>query len=114
MSASPKQSAITSQDKAVYDLKVQRDRLRKFQVKNDAIVTRETAIARELLRKGQKERARLVLRKKKYHENLIQQTYGKLANLEELVGCINTVLRCIARIDLSRTVVLNMCRHEND
>ncbi|CEP02253.1 Snf7 [Plasmodiophora brassicae] len=86
--APPPKAAISDRDKAVYDLKVQRDRLKKFIVKNDALVVRETEVARELVKAKQKEKAKLVLRKKRLHESMIEKSMAKMANIEELVNSI--------------------------
>lgn len=52
---------------------------------NDALMSREYEMARELLKKGQKDKAMLLLRKKKYHQSLIEKTYAKLENIDEMV-----------------------------
>lgn len=56
-----------------------------FLEQNDALISREHEMARELLKKGQKEKAKLLLRKKKYHQSLIEKTYAKLENIDEMV-----------------------------
>lgn len=47
---------------------------------------RETAVARECLARGDKKRALLALRKKKYEETRLAQLDQQLANLERLIG----------------------------
>lgn len=42
-------------------------------------------MAKESLRKGEKEKARRALRRRKYQESLLQQTDGQLETLEQLV-----------------------------
>ena len=41
-------------------------------------------LARKLLKEGKKDRAKLLLRKKKYQEGLLDQTAGQLDNIERL------------------------------
>jgi charged multivesicular body protein 6 len=53
---------------------------------NDALVSRHYQLARDLLKQGQKDKAKLLLRKKKYHESLIAKTYDKLESIDVMVG----------------------------
>lgn len=50
------------------------------------VLDREQEAAKEFLRKGQKDRALLALRRRKYQDSLLLKTDGQLQNLEELVG----------------------------
>lgn len=77
---------ITSRDKAILDLKVQRDRLKQYQKKIHAVLGRETEIARAQLAAGNKPLALLALKKKKYQEGLLESTLTQLLNLEQLVS----------------------------
>ncbi|KAF7265848.1 charged multivesicular body protein 6-A-like [Rhynchophorus ferrugineus] len=77
-------SRITAQDKAVLQLKQQRDKLHQYQVKIENSLVSDREIARKLLAKGQKERAKLLLKKKRYQEQLLAKTDGQLENLEKL------------------------------
>lgn len=80
--------AIDEHDKAVYDLKIQRDRMNKYVIQSRTVVEREMECARSLLKQGLKDRAKLVLRKKKHMENMIEKTQTKLLTVEELVNNI--------------------------
>lgn len=82
------QSDIDAHDRAVYDLKIQRDRLTKHIDNSIYVMGRETAAVKELLALGHKDRAKLVLRKKKYTEKLIESTRAKLMTVEELVNSV--------------------------
>lgn len=82
------ESKFSEKDRAILELKRQRDRLKKYTIKCENVVARETAIAMELLRQGKKARAKLALRKKKYQLNMISKTEGQMMNLEELVNSI--------------------------
>ncbi|RDB28362.1 Charged multivesicular body protein 6 [Hypsizygus marmoreus] len=79
---------ITSQDRAILDLKLQRDKLRQYQKKIQVILDREQAIAKAHLAAGQKERAIVALRRRKYQQSLLLKTDSQLENLEQLVSTI--------------------------
>ncbi|PHZ09110.1 uncharacterized protein RHIMIDRAFT_263930 [Rhizopus microsporus ATCC 52813] len=76
---------ITSQDKAILDLKVQRDKLKKYQKNLNVVIEKEIAAAKLALSQGNKKKALLALKKKKYQEQLLEKTDQQLLNLEELV-----------------------------
>ena len=56
------------------------------------LTDRETAIAREMLAAGDKKRALLALRRKKYQESLLSQTDAQLAQLEQLTRSVEFAL----------------------
>lgn len=80
-----KTSRITEQDKAVLNLKKTRDQLLQYQRKIEGNLEKDRDLAKRLLKEGKKDRAKLLLRKKKYHESLLTRTDGQLNNLETLV-----------------------------
>ncbi|KAM0248675.1 hypothetical protein ACHAQJ_009349 [Trichoderma viride] len=86
-----KQSKITDQDKdsrAILDMKIQRDRLHQYQRRITVLTDRETEIARQMLAKGDKKRALLALRRKKYQESLLTKTDAQLEQLEKLTASV--------------------------
>ncbi|XP_075418445.1 charged multivesicular body protein 6 [Tenrec ecaudatus] len=83
-----RQSRVTEQDKAILQLKQQRDKLRQYQKRITQQLERERAIARQLLRDGKKERARLLLKKKRYREQLLDKTENQITSLETMVQSI--------------------------
>ncbi|KAH9907990.1 charged multivesicular body protein 6 [Xylariomycetidae sp. FL2044] len=85
-------SRVTAQDKAILDLKNQRDKLHQYQRRITVLTDRETAAARQLLAKGDKKRALLALRRKKYQESLLAQTDAQLAQLEQLTRGVEFAL----------------------
>jgi len=91
-SSKPKSKKITSQDKAILDLKIQRDKLNQYQKKIQAVLDREYEIAKINLKKGDKKKALLALKKKKYQEQLIEKIDTQLLNLEELTHSIEYAL----------------------
>ncbi|XP_006869579.1 PREDICTED: charged multivesicular body protein 6 [Chrysochloris asiatica] len=80
-----KQSRVTEQDKAILQLKQQRDKLRQYQKRVIQQLERERAVARQLLRDGKKERARLLLKKKRYREQLLDKMENQISSLETMV-----------------------------
>lgn len=79
---------ITPQDHAILDLKLQRDKLRQYQKKIQVVLDREHAIAKTHISTGQKDRAIIALRRRKYQQGLLLKTDGQLENLEQLVSTI--------------------------
>ncbi|KAJ2055366.1 Vacuolar protein sorting-associated protein 20 [Coemansia sp. S146] len=85
---SKSKAKITAQDKAILDMKVQRDKLRMYQKRVQVVLDREDALARELLLKGDRQRALLALRRRKYQEQMIRTTDDQLFNLQHLMETI--------------------------
>ncbi|KAI5818789.1 SNF7 family protein [Pyronema omphalodes] len=83
---------VTSQDRAILNLKLQRDRLHQYQRRISTVLSAETDAAKSLLAKGDKPRALLALRRRKFQENLLAQTDAQLATLEQLVSSIEFAL----------------------
>uniref|UniRef100_A0A8B9U3F8 Charged multivesicular body protein 6 n=1 Tax=Anas zonorhyncha TaxID=75864 RepID=A0A8B9U3F8_9AVES len=80
-----RRSRVTEQDKAVLQLKQQRDKLRQYQKRISLNMERERALARQLLKEGKKEKALLLLKKKRYQEQLLDRTDNQISNLERMV-----------------------------
>lgn len=73
-------------ERAILDLKTQRDKLHQYQRRITVLTDRETEIAKQMLAKGDKKRALLALRRKKYQESLLAQTDRQLEQLEKLTA----------------------------
>ncbi|XP_071813763.1 charged multivesicular body protein 6-A-like isoform X1 [Apostichopus japonicus] len=82
----PKQSRVTEQDKAVLQLKQQRDKIQQYQQKIETNLDKERQLAKRLIKDGRKDRALLLLKKKRFQEQLLQRTDGQLENLEKMVS----------------------------
>ncbi|CAM2102091.1 charged multivesicular body protein 6 [Lepidochelys kempii] len=80
-----RRSRVTEQDRAVLQLKQQRDKLKQYQKRITLNLERERAVARQLLRNGKKEKAKLLLKKKRYQEQLLDKTENQISNLERMV-----------------------------
>ncbi|KAK1514078.1 Snf7 family protein [Colletotrichum costaricense] len=73
---------------AILDMKLQRDKLHQYQRRITVLTDKETAIAKQMLAKGDKPRALLALRRKKYQESLLQKTDAQLEQLEKLTSSV--------------------------
>lgn len=73
-------------------MKTQRDKLHQYQKRITVITNRETAIARECLAAGDKPKALLALRRKKYQETLLAKTDAQLEALEQLTSNVEFAL----------------------
>ncbi|KAK3196823.1 Vacuolar protein sorting-associated protein 20 [Lecanicillium sp. MT-2017a] len=81
-------SKVTSQDKAILDMKNQRDKLHQYQRRITILTDKETDIAKQMLAKGDKPKALLALRRKKYQETLLAKTDAQLEQLEQLTSSV--------------------------
>lgn len=73
-------------------MKIQRDKLHQYQRRITALTDKETDIAKQMLAKGDKKRALLALRRKKYQESLLAQTDAQLEQLEKLTSNVEFAL----------------------
>ena len=71
---SKKKSRITEQDHAILGLKKQRDQIKKYQKRINRDLGKEKELAKRLLKEGKKDRAKLLLRKKKFLEGVLDKT----------------------------------------
>ncbi|KAG7108904.1 Charged multivesicular body protein 6-A like [Verticillium longisporum] len=85
-------SKVTAQDKAILDMKLQRDKLHQYQKRITLLTDKETAIAKQMLAKGDKDKALLALRRKKYQESLLAKTDAQLAQLQHLTSNVEFAL----------------------
>ncbi|KAJ6112650.1 hypothetical protein N7512_007974 [Penicillium capsulatum] len=83
---------VSAQDRAILDLKIQRDKLKQYRKRITVLTDRETAIAKECLAQNDRRRALLALRRKKYQESLLDKTDGQLAQLEQLASQVEFAL----------------------
>ena len=69
-------------------MKNQRDKLHQYQQRITIVTDRETEIARECLARGDKPKALLALRRKKFQQSLLAKTDAQLQTLEELTSSV--------------------------
>lgn len=81
-------SRVTAQDKAILDLKTQRDKLHQYQRRITILTDRETQIAKQMLAQGDRKKALLALRRKKYQQSLLAKTDSQLEQLESLTSSV--------------------------
>lgn len=73
-------------------MKNQRDKLHQYQKRITVLTDREKEIAKECLGRGDTNRAKLALRRKKYQESLLAKTDAQLAQLEQLTSDVEFAL----------------------
>ncbi|KAL4659235.1 charged multivesicular body protein 6-like [Arapaima gigas] len=78
-------SRVTEQDRAVLQLKQQRDKLRQYQKRITQQLEKERLLAKQLLKEGKKDKALLLLKKKRYQDQLLDKTESQISNLERMV-----------------------------
>uniref|UniRef100_A0A5S6R678 Charged multivesicular body protein 6 n=1 Tax=Trichuris muris TaxID=70415 RepID=A0A5S6R678_TRIMR len=82
---SKRRTRITKQDQAILQLKSQRDRLNRYCDRINRNVDKETAVARTLLRQGLRDKAMLILRKKRFLLSLVEKTSAQLDAIERII-----------------------------
>lgn len=88
MGNTPSAPKITAQDRAIFQLKQQRDKLKDYQKRLTFVIEKQTNLAREAVKNGQNDKAKFYLRLKKQQETTIVKTCEQLDNLEGLIGTI--------------------------
>uniref|UniRef100_A0A3Q3WC38 Uncharacterized protein n=1 Tax=Mola mola TaxID=94237 RepID=A0A3Q3WC38_MOLML len=78
-------SRVTEQDKAILQLKQQRDKLKQYQKRITLQLDKERLVAKQLLKDGRKAKALLLLKKKRYQDQLLDKTESQISNLERMV-----------------------------
>lgn len=100
-------SRVTEQDKAVLQLKQQRDKLKQYQKKIELNLERDRQLAKRLLGDGKRDKAKSLLKKKRYQEQLLQNTDTQLEKLEQLTHDLE-----FAQIEIQvRTIVIKCFTH---
>lgn len=79
---------VTKQDRAILQLKQQRDKIKIYQKKVGADLEANRSLALDLFEKGLKDRAIVVLRRKKQMDDIISRTDKQLETLEQLISDI--------------------------
>ncbi|PNF22478.1 hypothetical protein B7P43_G15072 [Cryptotermes secundus] len=78
-------SRVTEYDKALLQRKQQRDNIKKYQKKIEENLQNDRQLARKLLKDGQRDHAKIVLRRTKWQEQILQKTECRLNTLERLL-----------------------------
>ncbi|XP_038831047.1 charged multivesicular body protein 6-like [Salvelinus namaycush] len=82
--ARKRRTRVTEQDRAVLQLKQQRDKLKLYQKRITLQLEKERNLAKQLLKDGKKEKALLLLKKKRYQDQLLDKTENQISNLERM------------------------------
>lgn len=70
------------------------------------VIERETEAAKQQLAAGNKDRALLALRRKKYQQTMLDKTFAQLLNLEQLVPCTLSLTPVCAYLDERHRICL--------
>ncbi|KAF0720934.1 charged multivesicular body protein 6-A isoform X1 [Aphis craccivora] len=81
----PKVSRITDHDRAVLQMKQQRDTLKRYQQRVEKLLESERELAKRLLSENKRDKAKLLLRKKKYQTEQLERTEASLDTIEKLI-----------------------------
>nr|XP_046912576.1 charged multivesicular body protein 6-like [Dermatophagoides farinae] len=84
-SRAAKESKVSSTDRAILQIKQQRDKVKKYQKRLTAQINNEVELIRKLVQQGQKQKALLLLKKKKYTEKVLEKTDNELMTIENLI-----------------------------
>eukprot|EP00735_Rhodelphis_limneticus_P001991 TRINITY_DN12731_c0_g1::TRINITY_DN12731_c0_g1_i1::g.28704::m.28704 TRINITY_DN12731_c0_g1::TRINITY_DN12731_c0_g1_i1::g.28704 ORF type:complete len:223 (-),score=27.09,sp/P0C0A3/CHMP6_MOUSE/41.80/2e-37,Snf7/PF03357.16/4e-40,Snf7/PF03357.16/2.4e+03,PIG-S/PF10510.4/0.0013,PIG-S/PF10510.4/2e+03,Orthopox_A47/PF06334.6/0.0023,YliH/PF10799.3/0.076,DUF1269/PF06897.7/50,DUF1269/PF06897.7/2.5,MutS_III/PF05192.13/8.8 TRINITY_DN12731_c0_g1_i1:408-1076(-) len=85
-----KSKPVSDNDMAILRLKTSRDKLQRFRKKLLTTLEHEDEKARELLKQGKRDRARLELKRKRYLEQQLSKLDEQMFSLENLVSSIET------------------------
>lgn len=100
-------------DQAVLDHKVVRDQLKIYQKQQERCQEIELEKARELAKKGQKDRAKMVLRQKKAREYYINNAEKMIQNVEVQINNVQTKQMEMAVLDNIKSAT-DILKHMND
>lgn len=98
-------------DKAILNLKVTRDRLTKYQNRQEYTRDLEMQKARELLQANKVDKARLVLKQRKIRETYINNAQKELENIESMINTIETKqmeMEVIRNLDNTNNILKQM------
>ncbi|EFO14123.2 hypothetical protein LOAG_14401 [Loa loa] len=97
---------VSQQDQAILQLKSQRDKMKQYIRRNEKQMEREKELAKQLIKANKKDRALLILKRKRYQESVTEKLLQQLDQIERMVS------------DLEFTVieqkVVEQLRHGNE
>lgn len=79
---------ITNHDRAVIDLKNQRDKLRQFSRQIEKKIEKDSETIKHLLKDGKRDKAMLALKRKKYQTEMLEKHRKLMDNVEEMINSI--------------------------
>ncbi|EPX71262.1 vacuolar sorting protein Vps20 [Schizosaccharomyces octosporus yFS286] len=85
-------SKINDRDRSILNIKEQRDKLMRYHKRLERIEQLEINLARKCLADNNRKGALKALSAKKFYSGLIEQSYGQLGNIEQLLSSIEFTL----------------------
>ncbi|WBW71069.1 ESCRT III complex subunit Vps20 [Schizosaccharomyces osmophilus] len=85
-------SKISDRDRSILKIKEQRDKLLRYHKRLERIEQLEVSFARKCLADNNRKGALKALSAKKFYSGLIEQSYGQLGNIEQLLSSIEFTL----------------------
>lgn len=85
MGNAPSSPKVTAQDKAILQVKLQKDKLLKYQKKSNLLLKSETEQIKIYLRQNDKRSAKVLLKRTKYQETLLENVSSQIMNLENMI-----------------------------
>eukprot|EP01108_Squamamoeba_japonica_P008642 TRINITY_DN7721_c0_g1_i1.p1 TRINITY_DN7721_c0_g1~~TRINITY_DN7721_c0_g1_i1.p1 ORF type:complete len:239 (+),score=94.06 TRINITY_DN7721_c0_g1_i1:95-718(+) len=79
---------ISSHDRALLDLKVQRDKLTQYQRRCEKVMARETELAKQLAAAGNKRAALICLKKRKLQQTMLTKAEASMSNLTTMIDSV--------------------------
>lgn len=79
---------ITQQDKAIFQLKQQRDKVKQYQRSLTVLMNKQTELAKKAVLNKEMDKAKFYLKSRKQQDSTIKKTYDQLDNLEHLINTI--------------------------
>lgn len=89
-SSKGRKNELSDKDRASLEVQRHRDRLIKYEKSMNVKIERETQLCRQFLREKKRNKAKLVLRKKKFQQNLMEKARMQLLNIEEMIENIES------------------------
>ena len=81
-------TALSDHDRAILELKRQKDRLTRYTHQLQHTAQLEADTAKQLIRDGKRDRARLVLQRRRYQLSMREKAEAQLLNVEQLASAI--------------------------
>ena len=100
--------SVSSQDLALLELKRQRDRLQRYSLRLDRMIDEETALTKALLKEGKKDRAAIVLRRRRYQQKMREGVEAHIDNIQRLAGSIEWAavqVQVVAALEKGKTAL---------
>ncbi|KAK6107098.1 Snf7 family protein [Brugia pahangi] len=83
---------VSQQDQAILQLKNQRDKMKQYIRRNEKQMEREKDLAKQLIKANKKDRALLILKKKRYQESMTEKMLQQLDQIERMVSDLEFVV----------------------